>query len=89
MIGEPGLTSVDQRSLILRLVTLTAPISTIEPCLTSRLVVSTSKTTKLWSPSNALANSTNGLGGRLDVRHPLGLADLLAQLILEVNDRRE
>ena len=46
-IGRPGLTRVDQRSVTLPPLTLTAPISTSRPSLASRLVVSTSKIDEL------------------------------------------
>ena len=85
----PGLTRVDHLSAILPPWTLTAPISTIAPCLTSRLVVSTSKTTKGLSALHRVEELEHGVGGWLDERQALGLADLLAQLLLQVDDRRE
>ena len=89
-IGVAGLTRVDQRSAILPPWTLTAPISTIAPSLTSRLVVSTSKTTNGLFAFDRVEELEHRLGAGLDdTGSALGLADLLAQLLLEVDDRRE
>ena len=65
--------------------TLTAPISTMSPSLTSRLVVSTSKTTNVFLASSASRNSITDSVPASRNGVALGLADELAQLLLELD----
>ncbi len=61
---SPGLDEGRPAILDLAVWTLTAPISTIGPCLTSRLVVSTSNTTNGWlfwtASAKSMTESTPG-----------------------------
>ena len=57
--------------------------------MTSRLVVSTSKTTKRLVGLKRVDEVEHRVDAGLDVRHALGLADLLAELVLQVDDRRQ
>ena len=55
----------------------------------SRPVVSTSTTTNSACSSTLATKSRTELGARLDVRQALGLADGLAELLLDVDERLE
>ena len=86
-IGRPALTKVDQRSVILPPLTRTAATSTRSAILGSVPVVSTSTTTNSPPAFASSANlSTESVSG-LEVRQALGLADDLAQLLLEIDER--
>ena len=88
-IVRPGLTRVDQRSVILPPLTLTAAISRRSAIFGSRPVVSTSTTTNSRWPRRPSTKSRTDSGARLEVRHALGLADGLPELLLEVDERLE
>ena len=88
-IGRPGFTSVDQRSVILPPLTRTAATSTRSAIFGSVPVVSTSTTTNSPPAFASSANVSTESGVRLEVRHALGLADELAQLLLDVDQRRD
>ena len=88
-IGRPGLTSVDQRSVILPPLTLTAAISTRSAIFGSVPVVSTSTMTNSSPASTRLREVEDRAGAGLEERRALGLADRLLELLLDVDERLE
>ena len=87
MIGRPGLTSVDQRSVILPPLTLTAAISTRSAIFGSVPVVSTSTTTNSSPASTALAKSRTEPVPASRNGVLLALPTALLELLLDVDER--
>ena len=86
-IGRPGLTSVDQRSVILPPLTLTAAISTRSAIFgigAGRLDVDDDE---LVAGVDRRREVEDRAGARLEERGALGLADGLLELLLDVDER--
>jgi hypothetical protein len=88
-IDRPGLTNVDQRSVTLPFLIRTAAISIRSAISAFVPVVSTSSTTNSAPRLDLRGEVEHGAGAGLEERDPLGLADGLLQLELEVDERLE